>query len=432
MSDYLTDAARRNFLKASAIGAAALTLPAGVRYLAQDADERGKTDAQAEIPGKGKAKHLIVISLPGGPSHIDTFDPKTEASVRGEFKQIDTAHDDIKLAEPFENLAKVAGEICLVRSMHSREGNHERARYLTHTGHVPNPTVKHPTLGSILAEELGDDEFELPAFVAVGNSPGDGGYLGPTRSPLLVSDPSRGLANLEYRAGMDSDRMEARLKLRAEQDEGFKKDRNKEIAEAQAKMYEKAKRMMDSKKSKAFDISDEKDDVQDEYGRNNFGRGALLARRLINEGVTCVEISLGGWDTHNDNFNRLRDLGKVLDQGLAALIKDLKDRDMLDETVVACYGEFGRTPRINANTGRDHYPRAWSMMLSGGPFPRGKVVGATDETGSAPAHTPISVPDFFHSMAHAFGYDAMRKFEVNERPIWYSDKEGMARSELFL
>ncbi|NUQ35762.1 MAG: DUF1501 domain-containing protein [Planctomycetaceae bacterium] len=426
------DPNRRDFLKVSAALAAASLLPSVIgspeRLLAQD---KPATDDADKIPGKGKAKHLIILSLRGGPSHIDTFDPKTDSDVAGEFKSIGTAMKDIRFTEIFPKLAECAADLCVINSMTSKEGNHDRARYLTHTGHIPNPTVSHPSLGSILAKELGKEDFDLPHFVAIGAAAQGGGYIGPIYSPMIVNNPDEGLSNIDYGAGMDKDRMAKRMKLREDVDKEFKKTRNEDIPNAQKAMYEKAKRMMDSKNIVAFDLSKEPKESRDAYGRNQFGQGVLMARRLLEVGVTSVEVTLNGWDTHNDGFTTMRNLGAGLDVAFAQLIKDLKRLKLFDSTVIACHGEFGRSPNITSDGGRGHFPRAWSTVLAGGPFVRGKKIGSTDKQGDKVVERPVEVPDFFRSMAHAFGFDAFKEFEINDRPTWYVDKKGKVIPELF-
>jgi len=429
---------RRAFLGTAAVAA---SLPLLGRFTVVSAEGDGPKPAEPaepkapSIPGAGKLKHLIIVSLPGAPSHIDLWDPKADEGVRGEFKPLDTPVKSIRFTEVLPGLAKQAEHLCVVNGMTSGEGNHDRARYLTLTGHAPNPSVKHPSLGSILAKESEKPEHELPMFVSVGGAAIDAGYLGPQYNALTVAEPDRGVENLAYRKGVTPEqeraRLEKRLKLRDQVDQDFKERRSESIAADQKAMYDKAQRLMDSKKSKAFDLSSETNELRDAYGRGRFGQGMLLARRLVEEGVTCVEVRLGGWDTHQDNFERIRPLAAQLDAGMAQLIADLRKRNLFDNTAIACYGEFGRTPRINGNNGRDHYPRAWSMVLAGGPFRRGAQVGRTDETGSKVIERPVTVPDFFRSMAHACGFDPLRKFEVNDRPIWYVDKAGVVIPELF-
>lgn len=424
---------RRAFLGTAAVAA---SLPLFGRFATVRAEEPKPAEtAELPVPGAGKLKHLIIISLPGAPSHIDLWDPKADEKVRGEFKPIETPVKDIRFTEVLPGLAKQAEHLCVVNGMTSGEGNHDRARYLTLTGHAPNPSVKHPSLGSILAKESGMDDSELPMFVSVGGAALDAGYLGPQYSALTVADPERGVENLAYRPGVSPDqeraRLEKRLRLRDEVDRDFRERRSATIAADQKAMYDRARRMMDSRKSAAFDLSTEKDELRNHYGRTRFGQGLLLARRLVEEGVKCVEVRLGGWDTHQDNFERIRPLAQQLDIGMSQLITELRARKLFDSTAIACYGEFGRTPRINGNNGRDHYPRAWSMVLAGGPFARGRRVGMTDETASRVVERPVTVPDFFRSLAHAAGFDPMRKFEVNDRPIWYVDKAGTVIRELF-
>jgi hypothetical protein len=436
----LKPASRRVFLKAAGAAAALATIPVWAsprRLTAEDgaSGADGAKPAAPSAPGAGKTKGLIIISLPGGPSHIDMFDPKAVEQSKGPFDPIETSQSGVKFTSVLPGLAKRAEHLCVVRSMTSTEGNHDRARYLTLTGHVPNPSVSHPSLGCMLNKEFTPADSEMPGFVAIGGASVDAGYLGPQFAPLIVNDPNKGLENLSYRKGLTHEaekaRLERRLKLRDEIDREFKKDRNTQIAEDQKAMYDRAKRLMDSKKAAAFDLSLEDKGVRDQYGRDRFGQSLVLARRLIEQGVKCVEVRLNGWDTHNDAANRLTGLCTTLDGGFSALIDDLRKKKLFDSVGVLCYGEFGRTPRDGKNDGRGHYPRAWSMVAAGGGFARGRTVGATDDKGEAVISRPVTVPDFFWSMAHTTGFDPLRKFEVNERPIWYADKAGKVIPEFF-
>jgi hypothetical protein len=427
---------RRAFIGASAAVAAATLMPGAVRVLRAEGDQpKAEEAAPVQASGAGKLKHLIIISLVGGPSHMDLFDPKTDPAIKGEFAPLETEIDGLSVTEVLPGIAKRAQHLCMVNSMTSGEGNHDRGRYLTLTGHVPNPSVRHPTLGSMIAKEFENDVGEMPAFVSVGGATIDAGYLGPRYSALTIADPERGLENLAYRTGVtpeqERQRLEKRLKLRDAVDESFRRERSAAIAADQRAMYTAARRLMDSKRAEAFDISNESSSARESYGRTRFGQGLLLARRLVETGVKCVEVRLGGWDTHSDNFNRVRNLAAQLDIGISNLIDDLQQRERFEDTAIACYGEFGRTPRINSGNGRDHFPRAWSMLLAGGPFARGRVVGKTNEQASAVIERPVTVPDYFVSMAHACGFDPLRRFEVSDRPIWYTDKAGKIVPELF-
>jgi hypothetical protein len=438
---------RRTFLKAGVTVAALAALPVWATARRSQAEGEtpppapkptgeGDRTAEPSAPGAGKLKHLIIISLQGGPSHLDTFDPKTPDGFKGPFAPIETAIKGVSFTEVLPGLAKRAGDLCVVRGMTSAEGNHDRARYLTLTGQVPNPSVKHPSLGCMLAKEFEQPDQEMPQFIAIGGPTVDAGYLGPQYAPLLVNDPERGLDNLRYRKGVSAEqeksRLERRLRLRGEVDKEFKKERNEDIADDQKAMYDKAKKLMDSKKAAAFDLTLEDKSARDLYTRTKLGQSLLLARRLIEQGVKCVEVRLNGWDTHDNHADRISALCGQLDPAMSGLIDDLKKRKMFGDTGVACYGEFGRTPKLdNGRNGRGHYPRAWSMVLAGGPFARGRVVGETDGKGERVVSGAVTVPDFFRSMAHAAGVDPLRQFHVNERPIWYVDKAGKLAPALF-
>jgi uncharacterized protein (DUF1501 family) len=380
------------------------------------------------IAARGSApapRRLILLWLEGGPSQLDTFDPKEGAPTQGPFQTLATDVAGWRFSEHLPQLAKRAGRLALLRSVTSKEGSHARARLLLHTGFIPNPSVAYPTLGSIVAHELGDEAFELPSFVQVAGPPGSPGYLGVGAAPFLVANPLAKVANLSLPRGIDGARLTRREELREALDAGFHAAGGTDEVAANRTQHLRARRLMESALKGAFELDQEKDSVRDRYGRDFFGQGVLLARRLIEAGVPAVEVHGDGWDTHVDNFTKMVPLCTSLDQALSALVDDLAERGLLEDTLVVTMGEFGRTPGINHNRGRDHWPGNYCVLLAGGGSRPGTVVGATDETGERIVERPISVPDLFATFATLLRIDGAKKFDATpRRPTTLVDPDG--------
>ncbi len=383
---------RRSFIRTVAAGAAGLGVLGWKEAVALHAEELRK---------RGMA--CVLLFMRGGPSQFETFDPKPGATNGGPTKAIDTAVSGIQIAEGWSNLAKVMKEVALIRSMTNKEGEHQRATYQLHTGYVPSGSVKYPSFGSIVANELGPDDFDLPHFVSIGNrvSTIGSGFLGMRVAPFVVANATQLPSNVELPRGVNTQRFGRRLDLLKDLEEDFAASGGKQRVEEHGGLYANASQMVLSPRLKAFDLTQEKDNVRDRYGRTPFGQGCLLARRLVEQGVTFVEVESNGWDTHQDNFNRVKNLSDAVDPAFASLISDLKERGRLDKTLVIWMGEFGRTPRINPNTGRDHYPRAFNVALAGGGLKTGKVIGATTADGTSVADRPVSVADLFCTFCKA-------------------------------
>jgi hypothetical protein len=395
--------------------------------------EGGATVPADRLPGRGRAKRCIVLFMDGGPSHLDTWDPKPGHANQGDTETIPTRIPGVRVAAALPEMAKRVGDLCIVRSMTSREGNHSRAKYLLHTGYAPNPTVTHPALGALVSHESGVEGFDLPNFVQInGNNGESGGYLGVAHNPFVVQDPGRPIANLALPPGVDDRRLDARLRFLDRLDRGFAGTRGDEVPAARRVMYGSSRRLMASPLTRAFDLSTEKEAVRERYGSDEFGQGCLMASRLAEAGVPVVEVRLGGWDTHQENFTRVPALLSRVDRGMSNLLDDLKAKGLLDSTLVVWMGEFGRTPVPNDRGGRDHYPRAWSLAMAGGGIVGGQVVGSTDAGGNEPADRPVTVPDLFASFAHAFGLDAGKIFYAGDRPITVVDKAGKPVREFFV
>lgn len=382
----------------------------------------------AVAAGKRPAKACIVLWMSGGPSQTDTWDLKPGHKNGGPFKEIATAVPGIRISEHLPKLATGVGNLGIIRSMTTKEGEHQRATQLLHTGQLANDGIAYPAVGSLLAKELGDPDHDLPGYVSV--SPGGfggfgAGFLGPQYAPMSVtgiSDNPNSRANLtiDYlkpeRAVADSDR-DTRRKLLAELQGDFERRHGGDAVEAHAAIYRKAQRMIDTQARGAFRLEEENAKLRDAYGRNRFGQGCLLARRLVERGVSFVEVTLDGWDTHQANFDAVKNLSGMLDPAFSTLLSDLKDRGMLDRTLVVWMGEFGRTPAINPNAGRDHFPLAWSTVLAGAAVKGGRVIGNTGKDGAQVVDRPVSVAEFLATVYTAVDVDPTKENLANGRPI---------------
>jgi hypothetical protein len=360
--------------------------------------------AAADAP-RAKARACIVVWQNGGPSHIDTFDPKPGRPTGGPFKAIKARASGMMLCEHLPHLADRGDKLAIVRSMSSKEGNHARAQYYVHTGYAPNPTVVHPSLGGWTCAKLGDPGGDLPAFVSIGGPSFGAGFLGVQNGPFVLGKAGAPPADVRPAAGVDRERFDRRRALLDSMDERFARATSDAKVEGRRQVYAKAVRLMEAPKLDAFDLAGESDATKKAFGDTDFGRGCLVARRLVERGVKFVEVVLDGWDTHQNDFERTKTLMATLDPALAALLDDLGARSMLSTTLVACMGEFGRTPKINANDGRDHWPEAWSAVLAGGGVRGGIVLGSTDEDGAKVAGPATSVPDLLATMATQLGLD---------------------------
>src|SRR5437588_639177 len=422
-----TDAAgrvsRRTFLRRVGAGAgiAALGWKDAVALHAADLRQRGMS--------------CILLFMNGGPSQFETFDPKPDSKNGGPTKAIDTAVSGIRIAEHWPNVAERMKDVALVRSVTSKEGAHPRAVYQLHTGYAPSGAVNYPTFGAVAAKEIGPPDFDLPGFVGIGNrrlSTGLGaGFLGMQFAPFVVNNPNQMPSNAELPSGVNDRRFARRLDLLKDLEDDFAKAGAQRQVEGHQALYTSAAQLVLSPRLKAFDLNQEKDGVRDRYGRSSFGQGCLLARRLVETGVTFVEVESDGWDTHQDNFNRSKSLSADVDKGFAALLADLRERGMLEKTLVIWMGEFGRTPRINGNNGRDHFPRAFTVALAGGGVKGGQVIGATSADGSDVTDRPVGVADLFCTFCHALKINPHKEnIGPFDRPIKIVDG-GKPVKELF-
>ncbi len=371
---------------------------------------------------------MILLWMAGGPSQFETFDPKPDHENGGPTEAIDTSVPGIRIAQGWEQTAKVMDEIALIRSMTNREGNHQRASYQLHTGYVPSGSVKHPSFASAVSQELADPDIDLPAFVSVGPTIG-AGFLGVDYEPFVVNNPGQLPQNVA--TTVPGDRYERRLGLLDRLEDEFAGRGAEAVVKSHKRLYGKTSQLVLSDQTKAFDFSEEPQALQDRYGDNQFGKGCLLARRLVEAGVTFVEVRSNGWDTHQDNFERTGGLAAQVDPAMGTLIADLKDRGLLERTIVVWMGEFGRTPRVNPRTGRDHYPRAFNVALAGGGVRGGQVIGATTDDGAQVADRPVAVGDLFASVCQSLQVDPNHEnISPLGRPMRIVDK-GAVIDELF-
>lgn len=392
-------------------------------------------NAQAAT-GRKTNKSLILLWMGGGPSHMDTWDLKPESEKNGgEFKPIQTSAPGVSISEHLPILAKQMHHLNIVRSLNSKEGNHDRGTYMMHTGYAPNPTVAHPSFGSVCSYELGDKagkDFALPHAIAI-NGPGEGpGFLGMTHAPFMINNPTAPIANLRPPKEVDGNRLQRRVAMLGLAEDSFGHEKRGQASADHKAVYAKTLNMMNGPQTKVFNLDSEPKELRDAYGNNSFGQGCLLARRLVEAGVTYVEVSLGGWDMHADIFNALsRNQLPQLDKGMGTLVADLAQRGLLDSTVIAWMGDFGRTPRINQNGGRDHWPRSWSVVLGGGGMKGGQVVGATDKDGVEITDREVGVMDIVACMTKGMGIDLATEYTTPRgRPIKVVDG-GQPIKELF-
>jgi hypothetical protein len=398
--------------------------------------------------------------MTGGPSQLDTFDPKPEHANGGQFKPIATSVPGVMISEHLPKLARQMEHIAIVRSMSTKEGDHGRATFLLRTGYVPQGPIHYPCLGSLVAKELEREDDELPGCVSIApyrplNPAAFGpGFLGPQYAPLVVGEPGRGrvrirrgtpydaselrVADLARPEGVDSRQAEARLGLLDDLAHDFRTEHPGVPTSSQHSAYDRAVRMLRSKAVEAFNLDGEPGPLRDAYGRNPFGQGCLLARRLVERGVPFVEVALSGvdgrqvlgWDTHQGNFEAVKNLSAVLDPGWATLIEDLKQRGLLETTLIVWMGEFGRTPAINNQAGRDHFPSAWTTVLAGGGVAGGRAVGRTSPDGMTVADRPVTVPDFMATICTALGIDpTTQNLSDAGRPIRIADPSARAIRE---
>jgi|TARA_B100001540_G_C15808419_1_gene643233 uncharacterized protein (DUF1501 family) len=402
-------------------GASAMTMPAlamGNTLLA-NADDL-----------KRRRKSAILLWMGGGPSTMDIWDLKPGAPTGGPFRPIATS-GDVQISEHMPLMAKQMHNMAIVRSMSTREADHGRGRYYMHTGYVPNPNIEHPSYGAVLSHQLNHQrpELEIPPFVTVGGGSVGPGFLGMAWAPFSVNSNGQ-VRNLQM--GLEDQRLYQRMYALDLIESGFINQRRGSAASDHQKILKKTLNLMTSSQMDAFKVAGEPEDVKERYGNTNFGRGCLMARRLVEQGVPFIEVGLGGWDNHNNIHATLRDTKlPELDQAMSALTEDLEQRGLLEDTAIIWMGEFSRTPRINGNAGRDHWARSWSVVVGGGGMNGGIAVGETNSDGTRVETEPYTSQDVMASVCKALGISLQTTFtSQNGRPMKIANS-GKVIKELF-
>ena len=390
---------------------------------------------EAALKG-GTAKSVIYLYMSGGMSHIDTFDPKPKKKeVMGKTEAIPTKADGVMIGHYLKKTAEVMDKVCVINSMNSTQGAHEQGSYAMHTSYNLRGTIKHPSLGSWVLKLGGRIHPELPGFVAVNSAPelAGGGFLGAKYSAALIGSPDQGLNDSRRAAEVTQEDFERRLSLADKMNRQFHDRYANADVKAYEELYREAISLMNSKDLKAFDLKQESEATRKLYGSGRFAQGCLLARRLVQNGVRFIEVQLGGWDTHYDNFTGVAGRCQEFDQAYAALITDLEKCGKLQDTLVVVATEFGRTPEIKAEhkEGRDHHPEAFSCLLAGGGIKGGVKHGTTDASGGRVKDGMVSVQDFNATIAHALSlpYDTV-VMSPTRRPFKIADK-GVPVTTLF-
>jgi len=415
---------RRDALRLAAGLGISFTLPA---LSARGAQQRG-----SERP-----KSLITLWMAGGPSQLETWDPHPGTKNGGPTRAIDTRLPGLQIAHSFPDMAEQIQHLNVIRSLVSKEGDHERGTYFVQTGYRPETTVVHPAVGAMLAHCLPDESVQIPLHISLASGDGfvvpRGGYLGDQYDAFRIFEPGRNIQNL--RGLKDEQRTARRLQGLDVLDRAFRRERSLSVDNTlHQQVVRKALTMMDTDQLKAFEFEDEPAETVARYGDSRFGRGCLVARRLVETGVRAVQVVLPGFDTHAENFTGHETQAQQLDPAFAALIADLVKRDLLASTIVLCIGEFGRTPQINPLDGRDHWPSGFSCVIGGGGLATGQIIGATsspDETGDAKTikpSNPVTVPDLYATILQAMGVDyRFEELTPIGRPLKRTDGTPLAR-----
>jgi hypothetical protein len=398
-SELLTPT-RRHFLKHVA-GLSALALP-GTHFV---------QSLRAAAPDlKKKHKSFIILWMGGGPSTIDLWDLKPGTPNGGQFKPIPTSASGIQICEYLPAVARQMKHLSIIRSLETTEGDHNRGTILMNTGRTPNPITQFPHIGSVTAQQLAAKDLPLPAFVSVGGTAGrvGPGFLGMTYAPFTVQNPGQPPENMAV--PHDANMLRRKEVFRTLETEFVKSHgKSAEAAKAHQDLYDKAFNLVVGPASQTFRLDNKPGDLE-RYGNNNFGKGCLLAKKLTASGAVCVEVDLGGWDNHQNVFTALhttQGTGRVdvLDKAMAALVEDLVKEGRWQDTVLVWMGEFGRTPRINQNAGRDHWARCWSVVLGGGAIKGGIAHGSTDKDGTAVKDDPVKIGELFATIYKGLGID---------------------------
>ena len=422
-------ASRRMFLEYAAKSMLGVTVVPGLMGLrgatafAAD-DSKTKKPAASGSPKAATAKHVIFLYMNGAMTHLDTFDLKPGRETQGETKGINTNVSGMMFGERLPELAKLANHLAVIRSMHTETGDHEGGRYLLRTSYKEIASIRHPGMGAWALKVLGRQNKTLPDNVLVGGEarhPG-AGFLEPAFTPVPVGDPNAGLQNTTTPKYLTGESFEKRMQLIDKFDAGFRKKFPQKQVEAYGEFYRQADQLMHSDELKAFDLSQEKAEVRDKYGglRDQFGQGCLLARRLVEHNVRFVEVSLGGWDMHTNIYdpNGLPTRAATLDRAASVLIADLAAKGLLSKTLVVLGTEFGRTPKLNQNAGRDHHPGAYSGFMAGGGIKGGRFYGSSDKDGHSVDQDGVTPADFNATIGQALGLPLEQEFfSPSKRPF---------------
>ncbi|MBL8794682.1 MAG: DUF1501 domain-containing protein [Planctomycetia bacterium] len=430
-SSHGNSISRRDWLRLSVAGALGLS---GSGWFG------GLANRASGAAGQGrKIKSCILLWMGGGPSQLETFDMKPDGpeESRGELKPIATSVPGIQICEHLPKLAQQTGDLAILRSMSHNFPDHDRGPILMQTGFIRRPNLAHPHMGAVVSAEADDPERGLPAFVSVGTVPGPG-FLSPRHGPMIMGDPTKGTE--DFKLATDTQKFGQRVELLQAQEEEFHKHLPAQAVAAHRSAYLQATRLLNSNKLKAFDLAEEPVKVREAYGCNRpapkglgkrgsgevkFGEGCLLARRLVEAGVPFVEVCHNRWDNHDYIFPSIQYHGAVIDDSMSALIVDLKERGLLDSTLIIWMGEMGRTPKFQRGgtnggptVGRDHFTAAYTAVLAGGGLKTGQVIGRTSKDGSAVEDRPISPPDFMATVYKALGIDFTKEYNARDgKPI---------------
>ena len=436
----LDELSRRGFLATTAKSCFGLTIGgAAASFFTQQAQAEKGTPAPTVLSGGGgKAKSVIYLFMSGGLTHIDTLDPKPNAAaeIRGEVEAINTNVDGIQLGHCLPKLAQQMDKVALIRSMNTTQGAHEQGRYYMRTGYTQRSSIVHPTSGAWANRLKGLGDSQIPPYVTVncGNDHPGAGFLPTQYTPLPIGDASAGLQNSRRNKRSSDEAFHHQLEIRKQLDQDFdaRYAKGQKQVRAYNEAFEAAVKLMKSKDLEAFDLSHESKETHELYGKERFSKGVLLARRLVERGVRFVEVEYSGFDWHADNFENMEARIPALDQALSALLKDLELKGLLDSTLVVLGTEFGRSPEINQNAGRNHYPKAFSTLMAGGGIKGGQVYGSTDETGSTITENKVAAPDFNATIAHALGvqHDQIIMSD-SKRPFSMGTREGKPIAQLF-
>lgn len=424
----LNDVNRRGFLESLAKTALGVSiLPLSESLFSSSAQ------AASTLQAAKKAEHVVYLFMNGAMSHIDTFDPKPGEESGGDTKAIQTSVSGIKIGQHMPRLAAKMDQLAIIRSMTTETGAHEQGRYLMRTSYKQIGSIRHPYMGAWLTHFEGKKNKDLPGSVVVGagNQHPAQGYLSASVAPAPVGNPATGLQNTKSPKYLDEKNFEKRRRLISQFESGFKKKYSNTEVAAYSDYYSEAVRLLKSPDLEAFDISKEDASVKEAYGANKIGQGCLLARRLIEKGVRFVEVEQGGWDNHYDIYDSFADRAGQLDTAIATLMEDLQQRGLLSKTLIVLGTEFGRSPKINKNAGRDHHPGCFSTMIAGAGIAGGRIVGKTDKIGKSVEEEHCYPQDMNATIAYGLGLPIEKEiYSPSGRPFKVAH-EGTPLKSLF-